>query len=79
MGVFLSLIFDAIITVGGEQEMRWVLSLQPSYFVDFFLDFQTFEIVELWFVTLEGAVDIVFASPGIRLFGLKTGNENNLN
>ena len=51
--------------------MRWVLSLQPSYFVDFLLNFQTFEIIELWFVTLKGAVDIVFTTSRIGLFGLK--------
>ena len=51
--------------------MRWVLSLQPSYFVDFLLNFQTFEIIELWFVTLKGAVDIIFTTSRIGLFGLK--------
>ena len=51
--------------------MRWVLPLQPPDFVYFFFDFQTFKIVELWFVTLKGAVYVVFSSSGIRLFGLQ--------
>jgi len=56
--------------------MRWVLSLQPSYFVDFLLNFQTFEIIELWFVTLKGAVDIVFTTSRIGLFGSRVSLEN---
>ena len=44
---------------------------QPPDFVDFFFNFQTFQIVKFWFMTLEGAVDVILPSTRYSIFTLK--------
>lgn len=53
-------------TIGGEQEIRRVLLRQPSYLIDLLLNLQALQVIELWLVALEGAVDIVL-SPAVGL------------
>lgn len=53
-------------TVGGEQEIRRVLLGQPSDLIDLLLNLQALQVIELWLVALEGAVDIVL-SPAVGL------------
>ena len=48
-----------ILTVCGKQEMGLVPSFQPGDSVDLLVDIETFEVVELRFMTLECAVHIV--------------------
>lgn len=50
------------LTVGGQQEVGCVLLREPSDFVDLLLDLQTLQVVKLWFVALECAVNIVLSS-----------------
>lgn len=40
-----------------------VLLRKPSYLVDLLLNLQTLQVVKLWLVALEGAVDIILSSP----------------
>lgn len=54
------------LTVGGQQEVGRVLLRKPSDFVDLLLNLQTLQVVELRFVALECAVNIVL-SPALRL------------
>lgn len=51
------------LTIGGEEEVCCILLWQPSDFVDFLFDLQTLQVVKVWLVTLERAVDIVL--PGV--------------
>ena len=41
-----------------------IFAPQPFYLIDFLFDFQRFQIVKFWLVTLEGAVDCVLALLG---------------
>ncbi len=41
--------------------MRGILAAAPLDFVDFFFDFEGFEVVELGFVRLELSMELVFA------------------
>lgn len=50
------------LTVGGQQEVGCILLRKPSDFVDLLLDLQTLQVVKLWFVALECAVNIVLSS-----------------
>lgn len=60
-------------TVGGEQEIGCILLWEPSYFIDLLFYLQTLQVIELWLVALESAVNIVF-SPAVGLvFALQEG------
>lgn len=50
------------LTVGGQQEVGCILLRKPSDFVDLLLNLQTLQVVKLWFVALECAVNIVLSS-----------------
>lgn len=45
--------------------MGGISSLQPSYFVDFLLNFQTLQVVKLGLMTLERAVHVILAKRHI--------------
>lgn len=51
------------LTVGGEQEVGGVLLRKPFDLVDLLLDLQALQVVKLWLVALECAVNIVLPSP----------------
>ena len=53
-------------TIGSQQEEGGARLLDPADLVDFFLNLQTLEVVELWLVALEGAIDIVVTSEDRR-------------
>lgn len=57
-------------TVSRQKKMGMVSSRQPPDLIDFLLDLQTFEIIKLWFVTLEGTVHVVFAATYFTVFAL---------
>lgn len=52
-----------VLTVGGEQEVGGVLLRKPFDLVDLLLDLQALQVVKLWLVALECAVNIVLPSP----------------
>lgn len=62
-------------TVGGEQEIGCVLLREPSYLVDLLLYLQTLQVIELWLVALEGAVDIVLSPAMGLVFALQEGEQ----
>ena len=47
------------LTICRQQEMGRVRTVQPANLVNLLFNFQTFEIIKLWFVALEGAINIV--------------------
>lgn len=53
------------LVVGRQQEVRLILALEPSNFVDFLFDLERFQVVEFGLVRLEGAVDVELAAAGI--------------
>ena len=62
------------LTVGGQQGMGGILLREPLDLVDFLLYLQALEIVELWLVALESAVDVILALAVWRIFALQ-GNQ----
>ena len=50
--------FDGLV-VGGQEKVGRVLSPKPPDLVDLLLNFQGLEVIKLWLMTLEGAVNIV--------------------
>ena len=54
--------------------MGGILLREPLDLVDFLLYLQTLEIIELWLVALEGAVDVILALVVWRIFALQ-GNQ----
>lgn len=48
-----------LLAIGGEEKMCSILLWQPSDLVDFFFNLKTLQVVKIWFVALERAVDIV--------------------
>lgn len=54
--------------------MGGILLREPLDLVDFLLYLQTLEIVELWLVALESAVDVILALAVWRIFALQ-GNQ----
>ena len=56
--------------------MGWIFPLQPPNFVDLLLDLETLQVVELWLVALEGAVDVVLAPAGSAALGLRVPLED---
>lgn len=65
-GVWNHHIIIILLTIGSEEEERGPGLLHPANLVYLLLDFQTLEVVELWLVTLEGAIDIVVTSEDWR-------------
>ena len=55
--------------------MGCILLWQPFYLVYFFLYFQTLQIIKLWFMALEGAVNIVLALVVRVIFTLQRTQE----
>lgn len=47
------------LTIGGEQEMCSILLWQPSDLVDLFFNLQALQVVKVWLMALECAIDIV--------------------
>lgn len=59
-----SLLCPWYLTIGGEQELGSILLRQPSDLVDLFFNLQTLQVVKVWLVALECAVDIIL--PRVR-------------
>ena len=62
------------LTIGGQQGVGGILLREPLDLVDFLLYLQTLEIIELWLVALEGAVDVILTLAVWRIFALQ-GNQ----
>lgn len=49
-------------TVCRQKELCGILLRKPSNLVDLFLNLKAFQVIKLWLVALEGAVNVVLAS-----------------
>lgn len=56
------------LVVRRQQEVRLIFAFQPSDFVDFLLDLERLQVVELGLVRLEGAVNVKLASTRVGGF-----------
>lgn len=59
------------LTIGAEQRVGCILLWQPLDLVDFFLNFQALQIVELGLMALESAVNIVLPLAVRLIFTLQ--------
>lgn len=59
------------LTIGGQQGVGGILLWQPLDLVDFLLYLQALEIVELWLMALESAVDVILALAVRCIFTLQ--------
>lgn len=63
------------LTVGGQERVGGVLLREPLDLVDLLLYLQALEIVKLWLMALESAVDVVLALAVGRIFTLQGNPE----
>lgn len=49
------------LTIGGEEEVGGVMWRQPANLIDFLLNLQTFQVIELRLMTLKCTINIIFA------------------
>lgn len=59
-----------MLTVSRQKELSGVLLWEPTNLVDLLFYFQTLQVVELWLVALESAVNIVLATELRRILVL---------